>query len=926
MGIHKKNFKNADQIPPELTCTLCNHIFLQPYQVLCRHDHVFCKACLDKYLDLCTRAQQLQPFSFQPQQESSHGHHRHHGHGETSASNRTPRGGGGATAGLPPTPIQRGFSVECPECKKLSEVMSGNGDTEMLRVSSFRPTKFVERMVQAQSVHCPTTMTMWCHWTGPLKDTEEHLESCNFAFEYTCAYRYLGCSYKGGATDVAAHVRYCALQPSQPSYSTNSSASNNPMQTSSVPSSHHFQQSRQFETSTGHGHRQGPISPPQSSPPVPMVPPPHPHHHPHPHHRPMAQRAAAHPGHGHGHHYQPCQQQPAVQQRSPGQPHQQPLFFHTPVLPESVPPLPPSPPAQSVFERAGSYDVSQGFEQLSIDELQKALDAELDDGDDFAFYSPSVVAATATHMDGVYSGIEEDEDFVQVERTDSMDGLEVSEMTMSPVMTKPLSPMQEIVTQQPTREATPEPTLEPAQEVDQQQTVQDVSQPAVNTEPTQESVPTISPIITQQIQEEALLLQCGQQMEQEDRKTTSKEREQDTERIVSQEKQASQPELQCAQVISVSELPTLSPQMRHRLSPSPSPPRDHPAPENVLPPAQRRRIIVDEEESNGGSGDVIADADYAEEQELFGEERGKSSSSAAVAVATSTTARADQLPRRSITYKRQDPLNKNSRVLRDITDAWVPPREARPQAQSSRSTNAPRSPTSSSSTRPGLESGMGLTAEVFRVLNQHVQQNQPWSSVRRRLSEPGQRSPPRNSATSTSRRSLGRFNPLPMRVVPAHAAQTTANLTSPQMRPSGATTATASATTSHAATPLASPPASSSDDETEPENAQQLPQQQQRQRQQPLNPDLANFLLLTQNPPHHLVAEAEPHSFVPFVAYKPRYLKSRKKKGKAGRTYGQPIVRDKDAHDRYQNLAPPILTPDITSPEDSIASQAHLHH
>ncbi|KAF9911288.1 hypothetical protein EC991_004186 [Linnemannia zychae] len=758
---------------------------------------------------------------------------------------------------------------------------------EMLRVGSFRPAKFIERMVQAQSVHCPTAMSMWCHWTGPMKDTEEHLESTTFTFmmNYSVILR--------SSTLVRIGTWDATIKEERQILGT-----------------------RQSRPSAGYAHRQGPISPPQSSPPIPMIP----HHHPHLRH--VAQKAAAHPGYGQGlrHTYQ---QQTVDQQRASGQPRHQLQFFHTPDLPNSDTPRLPSPPAQPVFERAGSYDMSQDFEQLSIDEIQKALDAELKDDDDLAFYSPNVVAAAAAHMDGMCADGDDEEEIVQVERTDSMDGMEISDMTMSAVMAKPLSPMQEIATQQPTRESTPEHTLEPVQEVNQLPTVQDVSQSVVISARTQESIPTISPIITQQIEEEALLLQCDQQMGQEDSEITTKEIGQVAEQTLPQEEKVSQPELQCTQEIAVSELPTLSPQVRRRLSPSPLPPRGHPAPENVLPPAQRRRIIVDEEESERGSGEFTADADHAEEEELFGKKQRRSS--AVVVVAKSMTTHVDQLPRRSITYTRQDPQDKNSRVFRDITDAWAPPQDERPKAQNPRLANAHRPPaerrTSSSTAQPGLVSGMGLTADVFRVLNQHVQQNQSWLPTRTLLSGPAQRSPPRNSATSASRRNLGRFNPLPMRVIPAPAAQTTTDSTSPHVHSSAAT----SAATSYATTPLASPPASSSDDDTEPENAQLQRHQQQRQ-QQPLNPELANFLLLTQNPPLHLVAEPEPQSFVPFVAYKPRYLKSRKKKGKAGRTYGQPVVRDKDVHDRYQNLVPPILTPDITSPENSIASQAHLHN
>ncbi|KAG9072304.1 hypothetical protein KI688_000073 [Linnemannia hyalina] len=731
-------------------------------------------------------------------------------------------------------------------------------------------------MVQAQSVHCPTTMSMWCHWTGPLRDTEEHLESCNFAFEHTCAYRYLGCGFKGGAMDVANHVKHCTFQSSQPSYSTNASSSNlfpNPSSPSHHQHHHRFPQSnlgtqKQFGA-TPRGH--GPMSPPQSSPPIPIVPPPALH----PYLRPMAQRAVV------------------------GGP----------------------------FERAGSYDVSQDFEQLSIDELQRALDGEVEDAIDdegLALYSPDATATAPARMNSSTSGC--DEDFVQVERTNSMVDMEISDMAMSPTVARDSLPPE---TQQAiTRQSSQRFTHEAAQEVVQQAN-EAVPQQMIST---QESASLVSPIIiTQQIHEEALMIQCGQRMDKEVLETpqeTQYEIVQETAQDETiQEKQPQEeetPQVQAAQEIPVSDLPTLSPQMRHHLSPSPSPSRDHPPPENDLPPAQRRRIIVDEEESDRGSGDMTVDGDFVEDLQALEDRQGESS--AVSIVASTTAAHGDQHPRRSITYSRQSPPDKGGRILRDITDAWVASRDRRPLALNHpSSTTTPHSAagrSSTSSNRPGLSSGLGLAAEVFRVLNQnqfhqpHHPQQQDQQSPRRRSSESGQRSPPSKSLVG-HRKISGRFNPLPMRAVPSIPP---AAITASSLLMQSSVTASPVHETS-----LASPPVSSSDDEAEPAD-QARRQQHQHQQQQLVNPELANFLALIQNPPAHLIVEAEPQAFVPFVAYKPRYLKSRRKKGKAGRTYGLPIVRNKDAHDRYQNLVPPILTPDITSPNDSISSQANRHH
>ena len=514
---------------------------------------------------------------------------------------------------------------------------------------------------------------------------------------------------------------------------------------------------------------------------------------------------------------------------------------------------------------------------MSIDELQRALDAELEDATDdngFALYSLDVTATATARMDNSTGGC--DEEFVQVEWTTSMVDMEISDMAMSPTVARNSLPpeTQEAITQQLSQGFT--------------QVTQEIIQPANEAVPqqvisTQESASLISPIITQQIQEEALMIQCGQRMNQGVQETPQETQNEVVQKTAQdetiQKKQPQEeeaPQVQAAQDIPVSDLPTLSPQMRHRLSPSPSPPRDHSPPENDLPPARRRRIIVDEEESNRGSGDMTVDGDFPKDLQLLEDRQGQSS--AAGAIVSIATAHGDQIPRRSITYTRQGQPDKSSRILRDITDAWVASRDERPLAPNHpRSTStshsaAERSSTSPSSARPGPDSGLGLAAEVFHVLNQnqfhqphHPQQQDQQPS--RRSSEPGQRSLPGKSPVSR-RRSSGRFNPLPMRAVPSiPPAVTTAS--SPLMQ------SLVAASPAHESS-LASPPASSSDDEAEPTD-QAHRQQSLHQQQQLVNPELANFLALTQNPPAHLIAEAEPQAFVPFVAYKPRYLKSRRK-------------------------------------------------
>ncbi|KAG9320541.1 hypothetical protein KVV02_002749 [Mortierella alpina] len=83
-------------LPAELICSLCAHILLQPYQVFCSQDHVFCQACLDSYVEDCIADR-------------------------PSATEET-------------EPV----TVACPECSRMQV------QPERLRVSAFRPAKFVQ--------------------------------------------------------------------------------------------------------------------------------------------------------------------------------------------------------------------------------------------------------------------------------------------------------------------------------------------------------------------------------------------------------------------------------------------------------------------------------------------------------------------------------------------------------------------------------------------------------------------------------------------------------------------------------------------------------------------------------------------------------------------------------------------------------------
>ncbi|KAF9185981.1 hypothetical protein BGZ50_002688 [Haplosporangium sp. Z 11] len=136
--------------------------------------------------------------------------------------------------------------VECPECKQL------RSQSEWVHVSSFRPAKFVERMLLAQNIRCPTTMAKSCQWVGSMKDMQQHLSVCGFAVEYICPHQQLGCTFRGTAIDMADHVPSCLFCALEDSVSSNSQSD---LATIPVPP----------------GER--PLSPPQSSPALcPVVP------------------------------------------------------------------------------------------------------------------------------------------------------------------------------------------------------------------------------------------------------------------------------------------------------------------------------------------------------------------------------------------------------------------------------------------------------------------------------------------------------------------------------------------------------------------------------------------------------------------------------------------------------------------------------
>ncbi|KAF9093278.1 hypothetical protein BGX23_003505 [Mortierella sp. AD031] len=685
----------------------------------------------------------------------------------------------------------------------------GMDKPEVLHVNSFRPSKFVERMVQAQSVHCPTT-TVWCRWEGPLKDANQHLKTCNFACEHNCQYRTSGCTFKGGATDMEAHNRHCSFRPRQPSDGADSSS--NSSRSPNGPSRPYPQSSfgaRQFSPSTGQG--------PRSPPPPPMVPPPPPHPH-QSHHRPIAQRAGAHPARSHG-------------------------LDH--------------------------------LEEMSIDSPQREFDAQLAE-DDHGTFSPKVATR---HLQESNS----EEPLVQGGQPDFLGGMEVVDLAMSPVLES----------SQQTQGVAPTHAQPFTQEVT----------------PTQETDEIMSPIIIQQIEEEALLAQYAQAKRQDQQRAQQAQQE---------ETQEEEPEIQCGQQIAdaspMADLPTLSPVIRTRaLTSSPPPP-------NVHPPARRRRIIIKDEDSDQSSGYVSIDVDNTEATCLEITEQ----------VESAGPAFGTHHRRQSAPSALQEPpyKDKGCRVLRDITRAFVSP-DGRPLAVAATSappatsvptttsapaarsgststpTNPPRSTTvrsvsspdgqsqalasrstpivrsifpppstagqsSTSTARLGPGTGVGLTADVFNILNPHSCQSPRKSHGFGHRPASG-----KTIAKSSRARTSNRFAPLSMRPVTVQPTEVPLSMQSKII-----------ATTAQGSGPS---PDFSSDDEAERE-ARQAADLDDRQ------------------------------SYIPLLygnQAQPRYFHPRGKK--AAKKYGLPIVYDKGAQERYKLLNPSPLTPELTTPESSVA-------
>ncbi|KAF9082947.1 hypothetical protein BGX29_003486, partial [Mortierella sp. GBA35] len=204
--------------------------------------------------------------------------------------------------------------------------------------------------------------------------------------------------------------------------------------------------------------------------------------------------------------------------------------------------------------------------------------------------------------------------------------------------------------------------------------------------------------------------------------------------------------------------------------------------------------------------------------------------------------------------------------------------DGHPQAPASRSAPTVKSifpppstagQSSTSTARLGPGTGVGLTADVFNILNPHSCQSPRKSHGFGHRPASG-----KTIAKSSRARTSNRFAPLSMRPVTVQPTEVPLSMQSKII-----------ATTAQGSGPS---PDFSSDDEAERE-ARQAANLDDRQSYIPL---------LYGNQAH------------------PRYFHPRGKK--AAKKYGLPIVYDKGAQERYKLLNPSPLTPELTTPESSV--------
>ncbi|KAF9912024.1 hypothetical protein BX616_010433 [Lobosporangium transversale] len=231
---------------------------------ICKSDHVFCEACLEVYIDDYLQSNQLKVLQETDQEQQSQSHlsrpiqhpmittsdqeaqeEEHEEEREEEEKERPIES---------PSSLNDTISVECPECRRTAQ---DSASRIKLCISSFRPAKYLARMIDAQRLRCPTTMMRSCQWIGAMKDMHTHLDVCGFAIETLCPHRQYGCRYRASALDIVAHLPSCPFAPQGSSTSEISDSQSLP------------------ETSLPNQHI-APLSPPQSSPPMnPMDYPPH---------------------------------------------------------------------------------------------------------------------------------------------------------------------------------------------------------------------------------------------------------------------------------------------------------------------------------------------------------------------------------------------------------------------------------------------------------------------------------------------------------------------------------------------------------------------------------------------------------------------------------------------------------------------------
>ncbi|GJJ68378.1 hypothetical protein EMPS_00724 [Entomortierella parvispora] len=246
MGLHTTLFRDPGDVLSALTCTLCQHVLLQPFQVLCEQDHIFCKACLDSYVHEClVNAPTVECTPTTIAAPSSNPPHSI----ATAAA-----GGFLATKSSTAATAYESIAVPCPECKKQS---TDPRSPILLPVCAFRPAKFAERLVQSQTIRCPTTMVRSCQWVGPRADMERHLGECPYAHKHSCPHHGYGCQFEGTYMDLLIHLPSCH-------YCSKSLANSSKTSESSHVDS--VQEAMTTSSSSLPRHEHGQLSPPPSSP------------------------------------------------------------------------------------------------------------------------------------------------------------------------------------------------------------------------------------------------------------------------------------------------------------------------------------------------------------------------------------------------------------------------------------------------------------------------------------------------------------------------------------------------------------------------------------------------------------------------------------------------------------------------------------